>query len=311
MLTAADSPAVQLDRYLRMIVGDRRSDEFLEIRYGTGDGGMRRRFISVQRPHAAARAIRSLSSRTDVYCGVVLRAYRAGGRDAVSRSHLAFVEIDAPDALDRLHRFARAPTMIVSSGTSGHAHAYWTLRTRVGVAELEQVNRTLASHLGADLASTDAARILRPAGTLSYKHRPPARVDLLHLDAGLRYELPELVDGLASARSQRPAAGRERSAHTQLDELLLTIPATTYVRELTGLEPHGNGKVSCPFHEDDTPSLHLYTDGTFYCYGCAAGGSIYDFASHLWSLDTKGRGFLELRARLASSFGLRASPTAG
>ena len=304
----ADSPAGQLDRYLQTIAGDRRGDELLEIRYATGDGGMRRRFISIRRLDAAARAIRSLSPRSDVYCGVLLRSHRAGGRDAVTRSHLAFVEIDAVDALDRLQRFARTPTMIVSSGTAGHAHAYWRLRSRVEAVELEQANRTLASHLGGDLASIDAARILRPAGTLSHKHRPPTPVELLHLDPAVRYELAELVDGLPPAPS-RPAAAaarRERAARTELDELLLAIPAASYVRELTGLEPRRNGKVNCPLHADDTPSLHLYEDGTFYCFGCGAGGSIYDFAGQLWSLKTSGRAFLELRARLADSFGLRA-----
>jgi hypothetical protein len=218
------------------------------------------------------------------------------------------VEIDAVDALDRLQRFARTPTMIVSSGTAGHAHAYWRLRSRVEAVELEQANRTLASHLGGDLASIDAARILRPAGTLSHKHRPPTPVELLHLDPAVRYELAELVDGLTPAPS-RPAAAaarRERAARTELDELLLAIPAASYVRELTGLEPRRNGKVNCPLHADDTPSLHLYEDGTFYCFGCGAGGSIYDFAGQLWSLKTSGRAFLELRARLADSFGLRA-----
>ncbi len=306
-MIAADSPARQLHRYLQTIAGDRR-DELLEIRYATGDGGMRHRFISIRRLDAAARAIRSLSPRRDVYCGVLLRSRRAGGRDAVSSSHLVFVEIDAVDAIDRLQRFARPPTMIVSSGTAGHAHAYWTLRTRVGLVELEQANRTLASYLGGDLASVDAARILRPAGTLSHKHRPPAQVELVRLDSATRYELAELVDGLTPAPS-RPAAaarGRERSARTELDELLLAIPAASYVRQLAGLEPRRDGKVNCPFHTDNDPSLQLYEDGTFYCYGCSAGGSIYDFAARMWSLDTKGRAFVELRARLADSFGLRA-----
>jgi hypothetical protein len=291
-MTAADPPARQLNRYLQMIVGDHRGDELFEIRYATGDRGMRRRFTSIRRLDAAARAIHSLSSRTDVYCGVLLRSHRAGGCDAVAKSHLAFVDIDAVDALDRLGRFARPPTMIVSSGTAGHAHAYWTLRTRVGVVELERANRTLASNLGGDLASVDAARILRPAGTLSHKHRPPG----------------ELVDGLMPAPS-RPAVapvGQERARRTEIDELLLAIPAATYVRELTGVEPRRDGKVSCPFHADATPSLQLYEDGTFYCYGCCAGGSIYDFAATLWSLETKGRAFLALRARLADSFGVRA-----
>jgi hypothetical protein len=300
-MTAPDSPARQLDRYLHAIAGDRRGDELLEIRYATGDGGMRRRFISIRRVDAAARAIRALSPRTDVYCGVLLRSRRAGGRDAVTRSHLAFVEIDFIDALDRLRRFARPPTMIVGSGTAGHAHAYWTLRTRVGAVELEQANRMLASHLGGDLASVDAARILRPAGTLSHKHRPPAAVELLHLDSAARYELPELVNGLPPAvpRPASASAGRERAARTELDQLLLAIPAATYVRELTGLEPRRDGKVNCPFHADDTPSLQLYEDGTFFCYGCGAGGSLYDFAATLWGTGTKDRAFLELRARLA------------
>jgi len=304
----SDATARQLKRYLKMIVGDRRGDELLEIRYATGDRGMRRRFISIRRLDGAARVIRSLSPRTDVYCGVLLRSRRAGGRDAVTTSHLAFVEIDAVDALGRLQRFARTPTMIVSSGTTGHAHAYWALRARVGAVELERANRALASHLGGDLASVDAARILRPAGTLSHKHRPPEPVELVHFDPADRYELAELVDGITPAPS-RPApaaAGPERAARTELDELLLAIPAATYVRELTGLKPRRNGKVNCPFHPDETPSLQLYKDGTFYCYGCGAGGSIYDFAETLWSLATKGRAFLALRARLADSFGVRA-----
>jgi hypothetical protein len=306
-MTAGSSPARQLERYLQAVAGDRRGDELLEIRYATGDRGMRRRFISVRRLDAAARAIRSLSSRTDVYCGVLLRSHRAGGRDAVTTSHLAFVDIDAVDALYRLQRFARPPTMIVSSGTAGHAHAYWRLRARVGAVELEQTNRALASHLGGDLASVDAARILRPAGTLSHKHRPPAPVELLHLDVATGYELAELLDGLTPAPSRTAAAAavRARAVRTELDELLLAIPAATYVWELVGLEPRRGGKVSCPFHTDDFPSLQLYEDGTFYCYGCGAGGSIYDFAGRLWSLETKGRAFVKLRARLAESFGLR------
>jgi hypothetical protein len=307
-MSAAGSPARQLERYLQAIAGGRRGDELLEIRYVNGDGGMGRRFISIRRLDGAARAIRSLSPRSDVYCGVLLRSRRAGGRDAVASSHLAFVEIDTVDALDRLQRFARTPTMIVSSGTTGHAHAYWALRARVGAVELERANRALASHLGGDLASVDAARILRPAGTLSHKHRPPAPVELVHLDPAAQYELGELVDGLppAASRPTAAAACQERAAHTELDELLLAIPATTYVRELAGLDPRRDGKVSCPFHADGTPSLQLYGDGTFYCYGCGAGGSIYDFAATLWSLETKGRAFLALRARLADSFGVRA-----
>jgi len=59
-------------------------------------------------------------------------------------------------------------------------------------------------------------------------------------------------------------------------------------------------------HQDHTPSLQLYEDGTWYCYGaCKAGGSIFDFAARLWRMETKDRAFLKLRSRLAGELGVR------
>jgi hypothetical protein len=61
-------------------------------------------------------------------------------------------------------------------------------------------------------------------------------------------------------------------------------------------------------HRDHTPSLQLYEDGTWYCYGaCKAGGSIFDFASRLWLTGTKGAAFLKLRTRLARELGIGAN----
>ena len=36
-----------------------------------------------------------------------------------------------------------------------------------------------------------------------------------------------------------------------------------------GLEPIREGKARCLFHNDNTPSMHLY-DNHFYCYVCKA-----------------------------------------
>jgi DNA polymerase I-like protein with 3'-5' exonuclease and polymerase domains len=33
-------------------------------------------------------------------------------------------------------------------------------------------------------------------------------------------------------------------------------------------------KISCPFHNDPNPSLHIYSDGHYHCYGCGAHGNI-------------------------------------
>jgi hypothetical protein len=307
--TTRPSPARQLARYLELLVGERPAGTLLEIRYTRAQDRMGRMFVPARRHDRAARAIDSLASRTDVYCGVLLRSRRAGGHDAVTNSHLVFVEIDHPDALERLARFEHPASMTVLSGTPGHAHAYFLLHAPAAPAEVEHANRRLAQRLGGDPASVDAARILRPAGTLSHKHRPPAPVELAELNPARRYHLGELLDGLPPI-APRPAAARARGrAHpprTRLDELLLAIPAATYVRELAGLEPRRDGKVNCPFHHPDAhPSLQLYGDGTFYCYGCGTGGSIYDFAAALWSTGaTKGRAFLQLRQRLADTLGI-------
>ena len=158
--TATDAQA--LDSYLRMLAGPAPGARLLEIRFALRHRDMGRLFIAAHSAPGASRLIRRLAARTDVYVGVCLRTRRAGGRDAIDRSHLAFVEIDTPDALDRLRAFQHPPSMIVSSGSAGHAHAYFTLSAPVTVPELERANRRLAHALGGDLASVDAARILRP-----------------------------------------------------------------------------------------------------------------------------------------------------
>src|SRR5581483_3235654 len=180
MTTTTQPPAPigaqALDGYLRMLAGQAPGARLLEIRFALRYRDMGRLFIAAHSAPGASRLIRRLAARTDVYVGVCLRTRRAGGRDAIDRSHLAFVKIDTPDALDRLRAFRHPPSMIVSSGTAGHAHAYYTLSAPVAVPELERANRRLAHGLGGDLVSVDAARILRPPSTWNYKHSPPAAV---------------------------------------------------------------------------------------------------------------------------------------
>jgi hypothetical protein len=112
--------------------------------------------------------------------------------------------------------------------------------------------------------------------------------------------LADLSDLPRPTRSApRGVGGHERASRGDQDAALLAIPAATYVRALTGRQVGRDGKVSCPLHEQDqTPSLQTYEDGTFYCFGCQAGGSVYDFAAGLWGTSTKGPAFIELRDRL-------------
>jgi hypothetical protein len=97
---------------------------------------------------------------------------------------------------------------------------------------------------------------------------------------------------------------------TALDRELLAVPAADYGRVLANLEPNRAGKVLCPFHQETDPSLQLYADGTFYCFGsrCRKGGTIFDFAAALWltgqsaHVPLRGRRFIEVRDRLADIF---------
>jgi hypothetical protein len=129
----------------------------------------------------------------------------------------------------------------------------------IGLDAVESANRRLAHLLGGDPACTDAARILRPAGTLNYKHAPPAAVELVGYAPDLVYPLDALTEGLHDPADDEPArrtpvvhslnAYREAAAAGQdLHHRLRGLPTSYYVERLTGQTPGRDGKVRCPFH---------------------------------------------------------------
>ncbi|MFL5927826.1 MAG: CHC2 zinc finger domain-containing protein, partial [Gaiellaceae bacterium] len=155
-----------------------------------------------------------------------------------------------------------------------------------------------AHALGADRAATDAARILRPPHTCNFKHDPPTAVVLERL-SDERQMAADVIDGLPElptlgGRVPDPGPALRRG------DPLRTIEPQVYVEALTGQRVGRDRKVRCPFHEDATPSLHVYegAEGGWYCFSCKRGTSVYDLAGPLWGLRTRGVEFLELRRRL-------------
>lgn len=70
--------------------------------------------------------------------------------------------------------------------------------------------------------------------------------------------------------------------------------------ERYGLEVNRKGYASCPFHEEDTPSLKLYPEtDTFCCFGCGVGGDVISFVRHLFHLD-----YGQAVVRIGIDFGL-------
>ena len=90
-----------------------------------------------------------------------------------------------------------------------------------------------------------------------------------------------------------------RPAHRGGDPLLELEPAF-YVARLLGVPVGRDRKVSCPFHTDEHPSLHVYptAEQGWHCFSCGRGGSVYDLAAALWDVQPRGVWFLKLRAEL-------------
>ena len=300
----------ELAHYLAVLAGREPSGGLLELRFRRGPGRpMRQRFYPAERVRRLAETALWLSQTSDVYVGVLPRRRRAGGKAALERAWVLWADCDTPGAAMALERFDPAPAVVVASGGEGARHAYWPLERPIDPLEAERRNRAIAAALGADERSCDAARILRPPGSVNRKYDPPRRVTLERFSG-------ELFSASAATDHLPPPAtatgGRERGREERRsDDRLLALEPRAYVQALTGLPVGRDGKVSCPFHEDRTPSLHVYETpaGGWYCFGCGRGSSIYDLAADLWGLETRGADFLEVRRRLYELFLPGTEPT--
>jgi hypothetical protein len=265
-------------------------------------GGARRRFFSVTDIAGGAAHARITAAHSDVYVGVAVRARPEGGRTGVDAVWTLWADCDDARATERLQRFTPAPSIVVRSGSEHGRHAYWLLDRPLTPAEAELANRRLARALGADLRSTDAARVLRPPGTLNHKYDPPASVELERLTAR-RHRAPDVVGELP----EPPRLAHRLRANTS--DALRSIPPAVYIERLTGVPVPRSRKIRCPFHDDDRPSLHVYAEAErgWFCFGCRRGGSVYDFAAALWHLGTRGADFRRLHVLVCDRLGTPAA----
>jgi len=294
-------PDAKLARYLALLAGREPAGGLLEIRYRHPDRHqrMRQRWHPAAHPARAAREILELAGHTDVYVGVTPRRHRHGGRSAIHRAWVLWADLDQPDGTDPISRVPVAPGVVISSGTPGHRHLYWPLTQPLSVPQVERANETLAHALGADTGAVlGAATILRPPGTRNHKHTPASPITVERFDLRA-HTAKEILHGLPVV--QRPPAARPARPRDSARDPLLNIAPAIYVQALTGQAVPRDRKISCPLHEDRTPSLHVYPDPEhgWHCYGCNQGGTIYDLAAKLSGLDTRGSDFTELRARLS------------
>lgn len=104
------------------------------------------------------------------------------------------------------------------------------------------------------------------------------------------------------------AAVAERTDHGRatrlppgfLDELKNRVPLADVVSRRVRLERAGREmRGCCPFHGERTPSLYIYADGHYHCFGCGAHGDAVEF-----TMQMEGLGFLDAVRALAGEAGM-------
>jgi DNA primase RepB-like protein/CHC2-type zinc finger protein len=259
-------------RFLAALYRSAPAGSLVEVRYSVASG-MRRRFHRVEETEGVVDEVAGRARWTDVFVGVVPRRRRGGRRDdLVARASVVWVDCDSDESVAALAVFRSRPAIKVASGSAQNRHAYWFLRDAVGLDVVEQLNRRLALALGADARCSDAARILRPAGSTNRKSGRAVAVRLIAVDEQRSVGVAELDRRLPAlpAEPAEPAEPQRWSPRAAGEDRLLAVSPRVYVERLTGAPIGRSGKMRCPLHEDRTPSLHVYEDPQrgWYCFGC-------------------------------------------
>jgi hypothetical protein len=209
---------VALKLQLACVAGNEPPSSYFELRPLDREGRPAprdRAFIPVRERDATAQRILELAPRLNAYIGAAPRVREDGTAQAVERVWCLWADLDGRDALERLAKFRPLPSLVIRTGSSDHAHAYWPLRVPVSPAGAQRACRRLALALGGDMAATDPARILRPAGSLNHKHDPPGLVRCTRLELDV-FTVEQVAGTLADSPhyAPRPAVSPQRVDHS-------------------------------------------------------------------------------------------------
>jgi hypothetical protein len=199
---------------LAAAAGNEPETSFTEIRPLNADGRialLERAFVPVRNFEEIATCVRDLSSTHNVFISAAPRTRHSGRADAVERCWALWVDCDTPESVEALRRFLPRPSIVVQT-RPGRLHAWWPLRQPVRPSWAKRGNQRLARALHSDRQAVDAARILRPIGSLNHKTQPPSPVICLRLEldvyllADVVGHLPDLDGSVYGPREAPPPA---------------------------------------------------------------------------------------------------------
>ncbi|WP_050996891.1 virulence-associated E family protein [Sinorhizobium fredii] len=171
-------------------------------------------------------------------------ANKKASKDHVSTAVFVHVDIDDPNAEERVFSFMPAPTVIVSSG--GGFHCYWALKEPTDdLVRVEATNIAVAKALGGDNCY-NIDRIMRLPGTVNIPNakkqahgRKPTLARIMKVDWPLAYSLDDLPQG----EGPEPAGPKGAVAQdppivpVNLDELPLSVSSFTRTMIEVGDDP--------------------------------------------------------------------------
>ena len=204
-------------------------------------------------PDAVKAAYLACQQGLDIYFGVNPRIGQAGGKDNVHYLTSFHAEVDYGqaghkkkpkyqtynDALAAIKAFEIPPTIVIHSG--GGFHCYWTLNTpanvsEIGLANLENVNRSIMTKIKADGGTHNINRILRVPGTFNFKiPGNPRPVDIV-MDSGPTYDI-ETFKSLMDFQSKPKAKKASVSTapiqdHSNWDKKISSLPVSERIQFL-------------------------------------------------------------------------------
>lgn len=155
-------------------------------------------------------------------------------QENVKGSWVAWVDFDGNAPTSWPTEVAPVPTLEVQSSTSSKKHCYWELKSFTEPKALQEINRSLAYALGADLSGWDANQFLRPPFTVNRKYAKPItakvvknRLDLVYPEDAFD-SVPKPKEAIRANISVSALPGVEEVlAGAQWDAELLKLFRTT------------------------------------------------------------------------------------